>query len=257
MSASVEAMCLRCGWLGGRNVAKCPDCDSIGMARVSKDAVIGLPAGSLACPRCGRLDEPITFRGGTRLLSLIVWVRELRVGAYLCPACARRFTATNLAFTGVLGWWAISSLLFYAPRATYQNWRAVWAAPRNALRWGAIRASDLAGSIREGHEHARVDWSEEDFADSPLGVLSERQRDVVFAAEGLYETLGVIPAAPLGEVRAAYVRKAKMHHPDVRPGDTSGSETMVRLNLAWEIIRDANLRAAYDWLSEQRAHTAV
>jgi hypothetical protein len=34
----------------------------------------------------------------------------------------------SLAYTGLLGWWGLLSLLLYAPRATYHNWRAINAA---------------------------------------------------------------------------------------------------------------------------------
>ncbi|MEI7446591.1 MAG: J domain-containing protein [Burkholderiales bacterium] len=45
-----------------------------------------------------------------------------------------------------------------------------------------------------------------------------------------HEVLGVAPAAPLDEIRAAYRRAAAQHHPD-RGGDTA---TMARVNAAWQ-----------------------
>ncbi len=246
-------LCVRCGWTGDKAGA-CPDCDFGGLATVRRDAVTAFPPGVFACPICGRLDAQIVFRGWTRLLSLIVWAREMRLGAYLCVDCARRSTAKNLAFTGVLGWWSLPSLFFYAPRATYHNWRAIWNAPGNPLAWGAFSASEMAASIRAGHDSAEGDnrWLEDELSSSPFAALTQRQGAIVFAAEHLYETLQTDLSASAEEIRAAYVRQAKLLHPDLRPDDPSAAAAMVHLNLAWEILREPKLRVAYDWLCEHR-----
>ncbi|CAJ1427144.1 unnamed protein product, partial [Effrenium voratum] len=61
----------------------------------------------------------------------------------------------------------------------------------------------------------------------------------------LYSALGVRPGASQGELREAYLRLAKQHHPD-----TSGSGTCTtrfqRVQLAWETLRDPQRRMAYD-----------
>lgn len=243
-------LCVRCGWTG-ETAGICPDCDFNGLASVHRGAVVAFPPGVFACPTCGRLDAYIVFRGWTRLLSLILWAREMRLGAYLCVECARRKTASNLAFTGVLGWWSLPSLFFYAPRATYHNWRAIWRAPGNPLAWGALSASEMAASIRAGHDSASSDaWLEEELSSSPFAALTERQRAIVFAGERLYETLQADPSASAEQIRAAYVRQAKLLHPDLRPDDPSAATAMVHLNLAWEILSEPKLRVAYDWLCE-------
>lgn len=247
-------LCVRCGW-AGETPYVCPDCEFTGLAPVHRDAVVAFPPGVFACPKCGRLDAEIVFRGWTRLLSLVLWVREMRFGGYLCSDCARLSTAKNLAFTGVLGWWSLPSLFLYAPRATYHNWRAVWRAPRNPLAWGALSASEMSASIRAGHDSAASDepWLEEELRSSPFAALTNRQSAIVFAAEGLYETLQCDPSAHADDIRSAYVRQAKLLHPDMRPDDPSAADAMVRLNLAWEILREPKLRIAYDWLCEHRS----
>ena len=113
-------------------------------APANSGALVGLPAGHSACARCGRLDEPLIFRGSVRLASLIWIAREKRRAGYFCASCARKQTSGSLAYTGLLGWWGLLSVLLYAPRATYNNWRAVWRAPRKPLSWGALQPATEA-----------------------------------------------------------------------------------------------------------------
>ena len=57
-----------------------------------------------------------------------------------------------------------------------------------------------------------------------------------------YRTLQVDPAAEFDVIHAAYRVLARKAHPDLA-GDP---ELMVRLNIAWDALRDADRRAAYD-----------
>jgi curved DNA-binding protein CbpA len=57
-----------------------------------------------------------------------------------------------------------------------------------------------------------------------------------------YETLGVAPGAEPESIHHAYRTMARLAHPD-RSGDPAA---MIRLNAAWEVLRDADRRAAYD-----------
>ena len=64
-----------------------------------------------------------------------------------------------------------------------------------------------------------------------------------------YAILGVLPAASRGEVRAAYRRLARRHHPDVNPpdeDDVAANKFMRQLNDAYEVLNDPRRRAAYD-----------
>jgi curved DNA-binding protein CbpA len=60
-----------------------------------------------------------------------------------------------------------------------------------------------------------------------------------------YETLGVARNASTPEIRRAYRRLARQHHPDVnsRP---DGPERFAALASAYEILTDATARAHYD-----------
>lgn len=58
----------------------------------------------------------------------------------------------------------------------------------------------------------------------------------------LYAVLGVGRTADAGEIRAAYRRRARRHHPDLG-GD---EQRMMVLNKAWHILGNDDRRAAYD-----------
>jgi hypothetical protein len=64
-----------------------------------------------------------------------------------------------------------------------------------------------------------------------------------------YAVLGVSPAASRDEIRAAYRRLARRHHPDVKPtGEdaAAANESMRQLNKAYEVLNAPEQRAAYD-----------
>jgi curved DNA-binding protein len=61
-----------------------------------------------------------------------------------------------------------------------------------------------------------------------------------------YEVLGIDRKATDKEVRAAYRRLARAHHPDVNPGDASAEERFKELNEAYQVLSDAESRKAYD-----------
>ena len=57
-----------------------------------------------------------------------------------------------------------------------------------------------------------------------------------------YEVLGVTVRATAAEVRAAYRRAARDHHPDAG----GSARRMSEVNAAWHVLSDAGRRAAYD-----------
>jgi hypothetical protein len=60
-----------------------------------------------------------------------------------------------------------------------------------------------------------------------------------------YDTLGVAHDATTAEIRAAYVARARRHHPDVAsPAEVGAS--MAELNRAYEVLRRQATRVAYD-----------
>jgi hypothetical protein len=94
-------------------------------------------------------------------VGAIIWfIRWRRIAGYWCERCARKKTAMSLTYTGLLGWWGFFGIFFWAPRATYENWRAVWRPPRKPLGWGAFPAAELAEALAEqraSRDHDR--WS--------------------------------------------------------------------------------------------------
>ncbi|HUH24512.1 MAG TPA: DnaJ domain-containing protein, partial [Brevundimonas sp.] len=68
-----------------------------------------------------------------------------------------------------------------------------------------------------------------------------------------YEILGVERNATEQELKKAYRRVAMKHHPDRNPGDAQAEEKFKEANEAYEVLSDAQKRAAYD----QFGHAAV
>src|SRR4030066_645002 len=61
-----------------------------------------------------------------------------------------------------------------------------------------------------------------------------------------YETLGVARNASEADIKKAYRRLAMKHHPDRSPDDKSAEAKCKEANEAYEILADAQKRAAYD-----------
>jgi hypothetical protein len=71
-----------------------------------------------------------------------------------------------------------------------------------------------------------------------------------------YKILQVDPEAEDEVIEAAYRRLARKYHPDVSPGPES-QERMVRINQAWELLRDPVRRAAVDRARARSSGTAA
>ncbi|MCB1249955.1 MAG: J domain-containing protein [Acidimicrobiales bacterium] len=66
-----------------------------------------------------------------------------------------------------------------------------------------------------------------------------------------YAVLGVPPAASDREIRAAYLQRARAHHPDRQAGADVATRRrsearMQQVNRAWAVLGDPGRRAAYD-----------
>ena len=66
------------------------------------------------------------------------------------------------------------------------------------------------------------------------------------AARDPYEVLGLKPGASDKEIRAAYRKLAKQHHPDLNPGNEASEARFKEVSAANELLSDADKRARYD-----------
>ncbi len=65
-------------------------------------------------------------------------------------------------------------------------------------------------------------------------------------APDYYTALGVGRSATQEEIRKAYRRLARKHHPDLNPGDKSSEERFKRVQAAYDVLSDAKKRQMYD-----------
>ncbi len=64
--------------------------------------------------------------------------------------------------------------------------------------------------------------------------------------KNLYSILGISKGASQQEIKSAYRKLAKQHHPDANPGDTKVEEKFKEISAAYHILGDEKLRARYD-----------
>ena len=65
-------------------------------------------------------------------------------------------------------------------------------------------------------------------------------------AKDLYKTLGVARAASAEDIKKAYRKLARRHHPDVNPGNREAEERFKEISHAYDILADAGKRKPYD-----------
>src|ERR1700694_3902420 len=63
-----------------------------------------------------------------------------------------------------------------------------------------------------------------------------------------YSTLGVAKTATEKEIKQAFRKQARKHHPDVNPGDKSAEGRFKEINEAYEVLGDPAKRKKYDEL---------
>ena len=66
------------------------------------------------------------------------------------------------------------------------------------------------------------------------------------AKRDYYDTLGVNKGASEQDLKSAFRKLAKEHHPDKNPGDAAAEQKFKELNEAYEALKDPQKRAAYD-----------
>ncbi|HEY2354282.1 MAG TPA: molecular chaperone DnaJ [Gaiellaceae bacterium] len=62
----------------------------------------------------------------------------------------------------------------------------------------------------------------------------------------LYDTLGVKKGASQDEIKKAYRKLARQHHPDANPGDKSAEEKFKEVQTAYDVLSDEKKRKDYD-----------
>ena len=70
-------------------------------------------------------------------------------------------------------------------------------------------------------------------------------------AQDYYQTLGVARGASEKEIRAAFRRLARRYHPDVNPGNPEAERRFKEINVAHEVLSDADKHAKYDRHGDQ------
>ncbi len=66
------------------------------------------------------------------------------------------------------------------------------------------------------------------------------------AKRDYYEILGVGRDATQTDIKRAYRRLAREHHPDVNPHDDQAEHRFKEINEAYQVLSDADKRAVYD-----------
>jgi molecular chaperone DnaJ len=61
-----------------------------------------------------------------------------------------------------------------------------------------------------------------------------------------YQTLGLARDATPAEIKRAYRRLAREHHPDMHPNDASAPERFRTIDEAYQVLSDVDQRRRYD-----------
>ncbi len=69
-----------------------------------------------------------------------------------------------------------------------------------------------------------------------------------------YDILGVPRTATEKDIRQAYRKLARQHHPDVNPGNKGSEEKFKTINEAYEVLSDTEKRRKYDRYGDNWAH---
>lgn len=74
------------------------------------------------------------------------------------------------------------------------------------------------------------------------------------AGKNYYNLLGIKRDASEQEIKRAYRRLARKHHPDVNPGDKSAEAKFKEINEAYEVLSDKENRKKYDQFGDKWQH---
>ncbi|XP_041117715.1 dnaJ homolog subfamily C member 10-like [Polyodon spathula] len=74
---------------------------------------------------------------------------------------------------------------------------------------------------------------------------------VVYTAEDYYKRLGVSREASTREIRQAFKKLVLKMHPDKNPNDQEAHDRFLKINRAYEVLKDEDLRKKYDKYGEK------
>ena len=77
---------------------------------------------------------------------------------------------------------------------------------------------------------------------------------LTMVAKDYYKLLGIDKSATEKEIKQAYRRLARKHHPDINPGDKSSEEKFKKINEAYEVLSNKDKRQKYDRYGDQWQH---
>ena len=77
------------------------------------------------------------------------------------------------------------------------------------------------------------------------------------AQQDLYKVLGVNKTASQDDVRKAYRRLARKHHPDVNQGNKDAGEKFKEVSAAYEVLSDEKRRKEYDEFGDVALRTGL
>ena len=76
--------------------------------------------------------------------------------------------------------------------------------------------------------------------------LARCAHEMVNGVDDPYQILGVARDASADDIRRAYRKLAKLHHPDLNPGDKAAEERFKAISVANELLSDADKRGKFD-----------
>ena len=66
------------------------------------------------------------------------------------------------------------------------------------------------------------------------------------AQQDYYQTLGVARDADSDDIRKAYRKLARKHHPDLNPGDKTAEDRFKKVQEAYDVLSDPKKKQMYD-----------
>lgn len=103
-----------------------------------------------------------------------------------------------------------------------------------------MRDASLDAPRRPGKAHAGVSWA------ARAGIVCDAQACEIAGMQDPYQTLGVARTASEDEIRTAYRRLAKLHHPDLNPGRKGAEDRFKRISAAYALLSDPAKRGRFD-----------